>query len=230
MDVMMHQATGNGMTSQRTRLRMIERLREQGISNPLVLDAMSQIARHLFVEPVLQSRAYDDTPLPIGQAQTISSPYIVALTCELALQGTGSGQKLGKVLEIGCGCGYQAAVLSRLARSVFSLERIAKLVGMARGNLQSMRIGNVTIRNIDGTHGYPREAPYDAIVVAAAMPMISAELKAQLKPGGRLIAPVGMGEQQQLVLVEAGEVDGELRYTERVLEAVKFVPLLSGVS
>ncbi len=222
----MIQSAGIGMTSQRTRMRMIERLREQGIQDPLVLAAMSQISRHLFVEPVLQSRAYDDTPLPIGQGQTISSPYIVALTCELACQG----HKLGKILEVGGGCGYQAAVLSRLARSVFSLERIAKLVGAARGNLQAMHIGNVTIRNMDGTHGYAREAPYDAIVVAAAMPMISPELKAQLKPGGRLIAPVGLGDLQQLVLVEAHEEAGERHYSERILEAVKFVPLLAGLS
>lgn len=222
---MMHSA-GIGMTSQRTRTRMIERLREQGIQNPLVLAAMSQISRHLFVEPVLQSRAYDDTPLPIGQGQTISSPYIVALTCELACQGG----KLNKVLEVGGGCGYQAAVLSRLAKSVFSVERIAKLVGTARANLQAMHIGNVTIRNTDGTHGYAREAPYDAIVVAAAMPMISPELKAQLKPGGRLIAPVGIGDLQQLILVEVREEEGERHYSERVVEAVKFVPLLAGLS
>jgi protein-L-isoaspartate(D-aspartate) O-methyltransferase len=207
-------------------MRMIERLREQGIQDPLVLAAMSQVSRHLFVEPVLQSRAYDDTPLPIGQGQTISSPYIVALTCELACQG----RKLDKVLEVGGGCGYQAAVLAKLAKTVFSLERIARLVGTARGNLQAMHIGNVTVRNTDGTHGYAREAPYDAIVVAAAMPTISPELKAQLKPGGRLIAPVGIGDLQQLVLVEAREVDGERQYSERILEAVKFVPLLAGLS
>lgn len=222
---MMH-GVGIGMTSQRTRMRMIERLREQGIQDPLVLAAMGQISRHLFVEPVLQSRAYDDTALPIGQGQTISSPYIVALTCELACQG----RKLDKVLEVGGGCGYQAAVLSKLAKSVFSLERIARLVGTARSNLQTMHIGNVTIRNMDGTHGYAREAPYDAIVVAAAMPMISPELKAQLKAGGRLIAPVGIGDLQQLVLVEAHEEDGERSYSERILEAVKFVPLLAGLS
>lgn len=216
-------ATGIGMTSQRTRMRMIERLKEQGIDDALVLAAMSQIPRHLFVEELLQSRAYDDTPLPIGQGQTISSPYIVAQTCALACRG----QKLEKVLEIGGGCGYQAAVLAKLTKTVISLERIARLVGKARGNLQNLHIGNVTMRNADGTDGYPREAPYDAIVVAAAMPSISPALKAQLKPGGRLIAPVGMGEQQQLVLVEA---DAEGGYSERILEAVKFVPLLAGIS
>lgn len=211
------------MISQRTRTRMVERIREAGVSDALVLAAMSQIPRHAFVEEILQSRAYEETPLPIGSGQTISSPYIVALTCALACRG----QKLGKVLEIGGGCGYQAAVLSKLFRTVFSIERIARLVGQARRNLQALHIGNVQFRNADGTLGYVREAPFDAIVVACAMPHIPDDLKAQLKPGARLIAPVGLGEVQTLVMVEALEEGG---YREQTLEPVRFVPLLSGLS
>jgi protein-L-isoaspartate(D-aspartate) O-methyltransferase len=212
---------GIGMTSQRTRARMIERLREQGITSPLVLEAISAVPRHLFVEEALQSRAYEDTPLPIGHGQTISSPYTVARSCELACDG----KPMESVLEIGGGCGYQAAVLARLARKVVSVERIAGLVGKARRTLRELRINNVLIKNADGTLGYPGAGPYDAIIVAAAMPYIPDELKAQLKPGGRLVGPVGKGEVQRLILVEAGEAG----FREKDLEAAKFVPLLPGV-
>ncbi len=209
------------MTSQRTRVRMVERLAEQGIREAMVLAAMNQIPRHVFLMEVLQFRAYEDTPLPIGEGQTISSPYTVARSCELA----GNGRILDKVLEIGGGCGYQAAVLSLLARRVISIERIAKLVGAARHSLDGLRIRNVQFKIADGSRGFPKEAPYDAIVVAAAMPFIPPELTAQLKPGGRLIAPVGLGDEQRLVLLEAREGG----VAEKTLEAVKFVPLLSGV-
>jgi protein-L-isoaspartate(D-aspartate) O-methyltransferase len=214
--------SGIGMTSQRTRARMVDRLKEQGIKSPLVLDAMANVPRHLFLEEVLQHRAYEDTPLPIGEGQTISSPYIVAQTCELASQG----KPMEIVLEIGCGCGYQAAVLARLAKKVVSVERIAKLVGRSRHTLRELRINNVLIKNVDGTLGYPAGAPYDAIVVAAAMPFIPDELKAQLKPGGRLVAPVGRGDVQRLMVLEARDKG----YSERDMEAVKFVPLLPGVA
>jgi protein-L-isoaspartate(D-aspartate) O-methyltransferase len=214
---------GIGMTSQRTRARMIDRLKEQGIKSPLVLDAMAAVPRHVFLEEGLQHRAYEDTPLPIGEGQTISSPYIVAQSCELASRG----KPMEIVLEIGCGCGYQAAVLGRLAKKVVSVERIAKLVGKARHTLRELRINNVLIKNADGTLGFPAGAPYDAIVVAAAMSHIPDELKAQLKPGGRLVAPVGLGEVQRLIVVEAREGGG---YSERDMESVKFVPLLSGVA
>ena len=215
--------TGIGMTSLRARARMLESLKAQGIVDPVVLAAMSAIPRHTFLEESIQQRAYDDTPLPIGQGQTISSPYTLARSCELACQG----RTLERVLEIGGGCGYQAAVLSRLAREVLSLERIAKLIGRARKTLRDLRINNVLIKNVDGSFGYKAAAPYDAIIVAAAMPYLPEELKQQLKPGGRLVAPVGAGETQRLVVVEAGAEGG---YTERELEAVKFVPLLSGVT
>lgn len=214
---------GIGMTSQRSRARMIERLKSQGISNPKVLAAMAEVPRHPFLEEGIQQRAYDETPLPIGQGQTISSPYTVALSCELISRG----QPLERVLEVGGGCGYQAAVLSKLAREVLSLERIAKLIGRARQTLRELRINNVLMKNVDGTEGFPAAAPYDAIVVAAAMPFIPEALKQQLKPGGRLVAPVGAGDSQKLFLVEALPEGG---YSEKELEAVKFVPLLSGVS
>lgn len=214
---------GIGMTSQRARARMIERLKGQGISNPKVLAAMAEVPRHPFLEEGIQQRAYDETPLPIGQGQTISSPYTVAMSCELISQG----RPLERVLEVGGGCGYQAAVLSKLAKEVLSLERIAKLIGRARLTLRELRINNVLIKNVDGSEGFPAAAPYDAIVVAAAMPYIPEALKRQLKPGGRLVAPVGAGDTQKLFLVEALEEGG---FSEKELEAVKFVPLLSGVT
>lgn len=216
-------AHGIGMTSQRARARMIERLKAEGIADPRVLAAMAAVPRHLFLEEGIQQRAYDETPLPIGQGQTISSPYTVALSCELVSQG----RTLERVLEVGGGCGYQAAVLSRLAQEVLSLERIARLLGRARQTLRSLRINNVLMKNVDGSLGYPAAAPYDAIVVAAAMPYLPDALKQQLKPGGRLVAPVGAGEVQHLVLVEALPEGG---YQQRVVEAVRFVPLLSGVT
>lgn len=215
-------SSGIGMTSQRTRARMVERLREQGIQDAKVLAAMNAVPRHIFVEEALQSRAYEDTPLPIGQGQTISSPYTVARSCELACQVA----SLDRVLEIGGGCGYQAAVLSLLAKEVVSIERIAALVRQARESLIKLRARNVYMKIGDGSHGYPKAAPYDAIVVAAAMPFIPPELTQQLKPGGRLIVPVGSGDDQRLVLVEA-RPEGAV---EQTLEAVKFVPLLAGVS
>lgn len=214
---------GIGMTSLRARARMLDNLKAQGISDPVVLAAMNAVPRHPFLEESIQQRAYDDIPLPIGQGQTISSPYTVARSCELIFRG----QTLERVLEIGGGCGYQAAVLSKLAKEVLSLERIAKLIGRARQTLRDLRINNVLMKNVDGTFGYKAAAPFDAIVVAAAMPYLPDELKHQLKPGGRLVAPVGAGESQRLIVVEALEAGG---FTEQELEPVKFVPLLSGVS
>ncbi|MEW5770384.1 MAG: protein-L-isoaspartate(D-aspartate) O-methyltransferase [Pseudomonadota bacterium] len=214
---------GIGMTSQRARARMIERLKAQGISDSRVLAAMAEVPRHPFLEEGIQERAYDETPLPIGQGQTISSPYTVALSCELISQG----RPLERVLEVGGGCGYQAAVLSKLAKEVLSLERIAKLIGRARQTLRGLRINNVLMKNVDGSEGFPAAAPYDAIVVAAAMPYIPEALKQQLKPGGRLVAPVGAGDAQRLFLVEALPGGG---FVEKELEAVKFVPLLPGVT
>jgi protein-L-isoaspartate(D-aspartate) O-methyltransferase len=215
--------TGIGMTSQRTRARMIERLREQGIHDARVLDALAAVPRHLFLEEALQSRAYEDTPLPIGHGQTISSPYTVARSCELAMSEAAA--PLERVLEIGGGCGYQAAVLARLAKTVISVERIAALVGRARRTLRELRVNNVLLKNADGSQGFPAAAPYDAIIVACAMPFVPEALKTQLKPGGRLVAPVGLGEIQRLILIEADAAG----FRESDLESARFVPLLPGV-
>ena len=211
---------GIGMTSQRTRMRMLERLRGQGIKDEVVLEAMGAIPRHIFVEEALSHRAYDDDALPIGYNQTISSPYIVARMSELLR----AGGKLGKVLEIGTGCGYQTSVLAALAKEVFSLERIAPLLAKAREHLRELRIGNVRARHADGTMGLPEQAPFDGIIMTAAATRVPPELLEQLAPGGRLVMPVGTGEQRLCRV----EFDGK-EYRQTQLEAVRFVPLLPGL-
>jgi protein-L-isoaspartate(D-aspartate) O-methyltransferase len=210
---------GIGMTSQRTRDRMIARLREKGITDDVVLAAMGQVPRHLFVEEAIASRAYEDTALPIGFEQTISQPYVVARMIE-TLRG---GGKLGRVLEVGTGCGYQAAVLAAVAKEVFSMERIAALLERARTNLRPMRLANLRLSYGDGAKGLPEAAPFDAIILAAAAPGIPKALLDQLAPGGRLIAPVG-SDEQELVLVE-NRREG---FVETRLDAVRFVPLRGG--
>ena len=212
--------SGIGMTSARTRGRMVERLREQGISDTLVLAAMGAVPRHLFVDEALQSRAYEDTALPIGFGQTISSPYIVARMTELAR----NGRELSRVLDIGTGCGYQAAVLGQVAREVVSMERIASLVGKTRKRLRDLRANNIMLKHGDGMLGFPEGAPYDAIVVAAAFGAVPSALKSQLADGGRLIMPLGGESQILLVVTREGD-----QFIEDKLEAVKFVPLLPGV-
>ncbi len=212
---------GIGMTSARTRGRMVERLREEGIRDEMVLAAMGAVPRHLFVDQALESRAYEDTALPIGFGQTISSPYVVARMAELAR----NGRELGRVLEVGLGCGYQAAVLARLAREVVSVERIASLVGRTRGRLRELRINNVRPKHGDGMQGVRDFAPYDAIVVAAAFGAVPEALKQQLADGGRLVMPLG-GQSQSLCVVDR---QGD-EFVERRLEEVKFVPLLPGVA
>lgn len=217
---------GIGMTSARTRARMIERLRREGIRDETVLAALNAVPRHLFVDQALESRAYEDSALPIGFGQTISSPYSVARMAELARGGEGGqGRALGRVLEVGLGCGYQAAVLARLAREVVAIDRIAALVGKTRARLRELRINNVKPKHGDGMAGAPDFAPFDAIVVAAAFPDVPQALLEQLADGGRLIMPRG-GALQKLCLVER---QGE-QYVERTLEGVKFVPLLAGVA
>ncbi len=212
---------GVGFTSQRTRDRMVTRLREQGIVDEAVLAAMAQVPRHLFVDEALSTRAYEDTALPIGFEQTISQPYVVARMIE-ALRGP-EERPLGKVLEVGTGCGYQAAVLAQLAKEVYSIERIQGLHERARTNLRPMRIANLRLAWGDGYQGLAEAAPFDAIIVAAAAPRMPAALLEQLAPGGRLIAPVGT-TAQQLQWMER-TVSGVI---ERALDLVHFVPLRAG--
>lgn len=213
--------SGIGMTSQRTRGRMLERLRAQGIKDEVVLAAMNDIPRHIFVDEALSSRAYEDISLPIGFGQTISQPYTVARMIELAR----GGREILKALEIGTGCGYQAAVLSRVAKEVYSVERIAPLIAKARKNLREIRIPNVKVKYADGTLGLAEFAPYDAIVMAAAATHIPQELLAQLEIGGRLVLPIGT-ETQKITVVE--RTPQGFQHTE--LEEVKFVPLLGGIA
>jgi protein-L-isoaspartate(D-aspartate) O-methyltransferase len=187
---------------------------------------MGSVPRHLFVDQALESRAYEDTALPIGFGQTISNPYIVARMAELARHGeNGQGRELGRVLEIGLGCGYQAAVLGKLAREVLSMERIAALVGKTRARLRELRVNNVKPKHGDGMSGAKDFAPFDAIVIAAAFAEVPHALLDQLAEGGRLVMPLGHAAQTLCVIERQGDA-----FTERLLEAVKFVPLLPGVA
>jgi protein-L-isoaspartate(D-aspartate) O-methyltransferase len=210
------------MTSQRTRDRMLARLREQGIKDEIVLSAIGNTPRHIFVDEALSIRAYEDVSLPIGFGQTISQPYIVARMSELLR----NGQPLQKVLEIGTGCGYQTAVLSKLAKEVYSVERIRPLVMKARGHLRELKCINVKLAHADGNIGLTELAPFDGILVTAAASHIPQDLLDQLAVGGRLIIPVGTDEQI-LYLVER---ISQTEYRQTKLEPVKFVPLLGGTS
>jgi len=210
---------GIGMTSQRTRARLIERLREQGITDEAVLAAMFEVPRHLFIDEAMASRAYDDVSLPINFNQTISQPYIVARMIEVLR----AGRPLGRVLEIGTGCGYQAAVLAQLSREVHTVERIQPLYERARRQLRDLKIRNVSVRYADGSTGLPEAAPFDGIIMAAAAPALTVALREQLAPGGRMVVPVGV-QEQWLYLIEH-DAHG---FRETKLEAVKFVPLLIG--
>ncbi len=212
---------GIGMTSARTRERLVQRLRDQGIANAAVLDQIRNVPRHLFVDEALATRAYEDTALPIGHGQTISQPYVVARMTEALLE-TGSPRK---VLEIGTGCGYQTAVLSPLVGFIYSVERINVLLDRARARFRELRIPNVHVRHGDGFQGWPAHAPYDAILMAAAPLAIPRVLFDQLAPGGRLIAPVGPEGRQQLVRITKR---GDDMHTE-TLGYVSFVPLLQGL-
>jgi protein-L-isoaspartate(D-aspartate) O-methyltransferase len=207
------------MTSQRTRDRMVARLRENGIRDEVVLAAMASVPRHIFVEEALASRAYEDTALPIGFEQTISQPFVVARMIE-AMRAE---KPLLNVLEVGTGCGYQAAVLARLAKDVYSVERIATLLEKARGNLRPLRLSNLRLVHADGSLGLPEAAPFDAIIVAAAASGVPRALLQQLAPGGRIIVPVGSGDQA-LCLIERTATG----LTEKWLDAVRFVPLRGG--
>lgn len=211
---------GIGMTSQRTRARMIERLRDKGIRNEAVLRAMAAVPRHIFVEEALASRAYEDTALPLGMGQTISQPYIVARMVELLVNGrTGPG----KTLEIGAGCGYQAAVLAQLTKEVYAIERIGPLLEKAKLNMRQLQQFNVRLKHADGQFGLPEAGPYDSIIVAAASQQVPPALLEQLAPGGRLVLPVGTAEQYLSFIEHTPQ-----GYVETRLDAVRFVPLLAG--
>lgn len=213
--------SGIGMTSSRTRERMLSRLREQGIKDELVLSAMGEIPRHIFVDEALSIRAYEDVSLPIGFGQTISQPYIVARMTEVLR----NGGALGKVLEIGTGCGYQTAVLSKIADEVFSLERIRPLVMKARSHLRTLKCSNVKLDHADGSIGLVAYAPFHGIIVTAAASHIPEELLAQLAVGGRMVIPVGT-TSQTLYLIERTATE----FKQTKLETVKFVPLLGGTT
>jgi protein-L-isoaspartate(D-aspartate) O-methyltransferase len=214
-------AAGIGMTSQRTRARMITRLREQGISDERVLTAIAAVPRHLFVEEALASRAYEDTALPLGFSQTISQPYIVAKMIEVL---RGGGRELGKTLEIGAGCGYQAAVLAQLTSEVYAIERIEPLLAKAKLNLRAIQQFKVRLKHGDGQFGLPEAAPFDSIIVAAAASQVPPALLQQLALGGRMILPLGSGEQFLRLIERRAE-----GFVETRLEGVRFVPLLSGL-
>ena len=214
------QHLGVGMTSQRTRERLIERLYEEGLSNPHVLEVIRRTPRHLFVDEALAHRAYEDTALPIGHNQTISQPYIVGRMSELLL----AAGPLDKVLEIGTGSGYQTAVLTQLVERVFSVERIQALQERAKERLLALNVRNVVFRWGDGWEGWNALGPYNGIIVTAAAAEVPQALLDQLAIGGRLVIPVGSGETQELLLI-VREEDG---YSRHVLDLVRFVPLLSG--
>ena len=211
---------GIGMTSQRTRERLIQRLCEEGVSNTKVLDVIRRTPRHLFVDEALAHRAYEDTALPIGHNQTISQPYMVARMSELLLEAG----PLDKVLEIGTGSGYQTAILAQLVERVFSVERIQGLQDKAKERLAQLNLRNVVFRWGDGWEGWNALGPYNGSIVTAAAANVPQALLDQLAPGGRLVIPVGAGDVQELLLI----VREEQGFSRHVLDAVRFVPLLNG--
>jgi len=213
---------GIGMTSQGTRDRLVQTLRKEGIKDDRVLKAITQVPRHKFVDEALSSRAYENTALPIGQSQTISQPWIVARMTEAILDGG----KPEKVLEVGTGSGYQAAILSHLVPKVFTVERIDELLKLARRRFHNLRLNNIYLRYADGHLGWPSQAPFDGIMVTAVAQSVPSELKEQLSIGGVLVIPVERNGQQRLVTVRRTEDDFE----ETDLGAVVFVPLLSGLA
>lgn len=217
----MRQTAGLGMTSLRTRSRMVERLRAKGIRDERVLAAIGAVPRHLFVEEALASRAYEDTALPIGFGQTISQPYVVARMIELLIVN----REPKNVLEVGTGCGYQAAVLASLFPQVHSIERIKALLERARANLLGLRLANLRLAHGDGYAGLEKAAPFQSIVVAAAAPRVPDTLLQQLAPGGRMIVPLkANGGAQRLVLFERNGRG----FLESELDPVRFVPMEVG--
>lgn len=211
---------GVGMTSQRTRDRLINTLKEQGISNEDVLSVIASVPRHLFVDEALSSRAYENISLPIGHGQTISQPYMVARMTELLL----SEGPVKRVLEIGTGSGYQSAILSKLVSSVYSVERIKPLLERARGKFRQLKLNNILTQYSDGGWGWPLKAPFDAIIVTAAPEVLPTSLLEQLVDGGQLIIPMGKKDEQELLVFHRlGD-----KFHKKSLEKVSFVPLLKG--
>jgi len=211
---------GIGMTSARTRDRLVERLKNHGIRASAVLEQIRNVPRHLFVDEALASRAYEDTALPIGHSQTISQPYVVAKMTEALLEDFDGN----KVLEIGTGCGYQTAVLAPLVKEIYTVERIPELLRKAKLRLRQLDIYNVRYRLDDGWQGWPKYAPYDGIIVAAAAPELPQKLLEQLAPGGRLVMPVGPSGAQELTMV-LRRAD---HFEQLSLGGVSFVPLVKG--
>ena len=215
--------SGTGMTSARTRTRLVERLRAEGIKNEELLKIIGLTPRHLFIDEGLSHRAYEDTALPIGMGQTISQPYIVARMTEMLME-TGS---MNKVLEIGTGCGYQTSILGKVAKTVFTVERIRALHMQARKTLTGIGQHNIQYLFADGFNGWHQYAPFDGIIVTAAPPSIPEKLVSQLADGGRMMIPLGSTESSQdLILVQRKGTKIE----ETFIEKVKFVPLVSGVA
>ena len=213
---------GIGMTSARTRERLVERLKAEGIRNAAVLERIRAVPRHLFVDEALASRAYEDTALPIGFGQTISQPYIVAAMTGALVEG--AAKKLTRVLEIGTGCGYQTAVLAPFVQHLYSVERIAPLLQRARSMLAELRISNVSLRHADGWHGWRSQAPFQGILAAAAPEFVPPELLEQLDEGGRLVIPIGArGQQMLLRLTRNGD-----EFKREELLPVSFVPFVEG--
>ena len=213
---------GIGMTSQGTRDRLVQTLRKEGIRDERVLNAITQVPRHEFVDEALSSRAYENTALPIGLSQTISQPWIVARMTEALLDGG----KPEKVLEVGTGSGYQAAILSHLVAKVFTVERIDELLKLARRRFHRLRLNNIFVRYADGHLGWPGQAPFDGIMITAAAQVIPTELVDQLAIGGLLVMPIEKNGQQRLITVRRTEEGFE----EKDLGGVVFVPLLSGLA
>ena len=213
---------GIGMTSQRTRSRLVERLREQGIQDEHILDVISETPRHAFIDEALAHRAYEDTALPIGFNQTISQPYVVAKMTEALL----ADGPIENVLEVGTGSGYQTAVLARLVPKVYTVERISGLLNRAKELLGTIGYRNIQFKHADGGMGWPERGPFDAIIITASPRVIPEALIEQLSPTGRMLVPVGEARLQELVLVQRNGDEIE----QQVLEAVRFVPLLSGKS
>lgn len=213
---------GIGMTSQRSRNRLVSKLRDMGIRNEKVLNIVAETPRHIFIEEALATKAYENSALPIGFGQTISQPYIVALMTQVLIE---SGE-MKKVLEIGFGSGYQTAILSRVSDQVFGVERLSSLVEKAREKIWELKINNIHLRHGDGILGWEHHSPFDAILVAAAPSFVPKELLNQLGEGGRLIIPIGINEKQKLMLYTKTKKE----IVEKEIQAVKFVPLLPGTN